>query len=232
MNDNRGLTLLEILLALVVLSMVMTMISLSLSGTFDVLESVRSRGEIDYQAQVALLRIREDISSAIYDPLVPFTGQSIEQGAHRADRLRFVSQGHVVFNREVELDGPAIITYEAAADEEDPDDLTLYRRDVLLRPGAESESETQNPEHDETQRFMLAKHLRSVSFRYSGAEGESDTWDTEQSTNEENSVHLPAVVNCTLEFWLDRGEDSFVSYNSKILLPVGWSTLSSGQGNP
>ena len=230
MSDNRGMTLLEILLAMVVLSMVMTMISLSLSGTFDVLESVRSRGDTDYQAQVALQRIREDISSAIYDPQVPFTGQNIEQGTHRADRLQFVSLGHVVFNREVEDDGPAIITYEAVPDEDDPEELTLYRRDALLRPGALPEP--QGPENDETPRFMLAKHLRSISFRYSGAEGESDTWETEQNQEDLDTVRLPAAVHCTLEFWLDRDEDTFVSFSSKILLPVGWSALSKGEGNP
>ena len=225
-RENHGMTLLEIMLALVVLSMVMTMVSISLSGTFDMMESVRTQGGIYYQAQVAMQRIREDITSAVYDQNVQFLGENIDKNGARADRLRFLSLGHIVFDKEHDNEGPGIITYAALPHKEDEERLVLYRSDILLQPGLTEETITSN--NDTAPGYIIADHLRSVSFTYlTGGEGESDNWSAEPAESDSDPKELPAAVKCTLEFWLNHQEETTVSFTTNVLIPVGWSNLTS-----
>ena len=223
-RENHGMTLLEIMLALMVLSMVMTMVSISLSGTFDMMESVRTQGDIYYQAQVAMQRIREDVTSAIYDPKVQFIGENIDQNGARADRLSFLSLGHIVFDKEHDSEGPGIISYAALPHREGDGRLVLYRSDILLKPGLTDE--TISIESETAPGYIIADHLRSVTFTYlTGGEEESDNWSSEPAESDSDPIELPAAVKCTLEFWLSKQEETTVSFTTNILIPVGWSNL-------
>ena len=51
-SHNAGFTLLEILLAMLVLGMVVSMVSLSLSSSISAIDSTQEQGEIYYRAQV------------------------------------------------------------------------------------------------------------------------------------------------------------------------------------
>lgn len=216
---NRGMTLLEVLLAMLMLAVVVSMVSLALTGSFAVVEATRFKGELYYRAQVAFLRISEDISSTVLVDGIEFVGSKEELGSGRADSVLFTSTAHVVFDKQKDHTGLAIINYSVQEDPENEQELVLLRSDRLLTP---SDTEDDAGERDE-ERFLLCDRLRSVSFSYFDETGEElDSWSSEPdgiSSDEERK--LPVSVRCILEFWVDHEDEATVEFSTRILLPVG-----------
>ena len=214
----QGMTLLEIMLAILVLGMVVTMVSLSLSGSLNIVEATRQQGDLYYRAQVAMQRISEDLASALLVESVEFTGEDRELEANAADALEFTSSSHIIFDPDHDHPGIAVISYSVVPDEENEGELLLLRSDDLL---ASTDLSSRNP--GDTEGFVLSDQLRSVNFTYVDAAGEeSDTWSTlVEDIPGAPERQLPVSVICTLEYWLDRENEISVEFTTRVLIPVG-----------
>jgi len=217
-GDEWGMTLLEILLALLILGTVVTMVSISLSGSLNVLNSTMDRGEIYHRAQVALQRISEDIASALLVDDEDFVGVDSQVDGQDADSLQFTSTAHIVFNREEDNPGIALISYRVEEDQEADNGLVLIRSDELLATSSQKQNRG-----DGDDGFLLCDRLRSVNFQYVDDKGEElDDWTTSKDAFGNNSVRkLPVAVSITLEFWVDRENDVSVEFGTSVLIPVG-----------
>lgn len=213
---RRGMTLLEVLLAMFILAMVVSMVSLSISGSVNVLEATRTQGELYHRAQIALQRISEDLASAVLVEGVEFVGLDAEQDGGEADTLTFSSTAHVVFDPEHDHPGMAVIAYSVVADGDNEGEFLLLRGDDLL-------TVTENPGQQEAKGYLLSDRLRAISFTYVDEEGEEhDSWDSEVDPDDPSAVRkLPVSVICTLEFWIDRVAESSIQFTTRILLPAG-----------
>lgn len=218
LRDQGGMTLLEIMLALLILGTVMTMVSISLSGSLDVLNATRDQGDIYHRAQVALQRISEDLTSAVLVDKVEFVGGDEQLDGGDADSLQFTSTAHVVFNHKVDNQGVAVITYSVQEDPEREGELVLYRSDQLLVTNDPREG-IDNKKNG----FILCDRLRSVNFIYFDVNGdEVDAWTTDADMlSEKSDRRLPVAVSCTLEFWIDRDQETSIEFSTSALLPVG-----------
>ena len=216
---SSGMTLLEVLLAMVMLSTVVSMVAMSLSGSFAVVETTRLHGELYYRAQVAFQRISEDISSAALVEGIEFVGSKEDQGSGRADTVTFISTAHVVFDPQKDHHGMAFISYYVEEDPENEQELLLLRADRLLTPTDDDKDTVVEKEGG----FLLSDRLRSVRFSYFNLDGdEEDEWTSEvDETNADEVRRLPVTVRCVLEFWIDHEEETSVEFSTRILLPVG-----------
>lgn len=158
--------------------------------------------------------------AALLDDDVEFIGKQGNLGEGRADSLRFTSMAHIVFDPENDQPGLGFISYTVEEDEENDRGLLLLRGDRLIGP-----ADTEDKEQPEDGLgLLLCDGLRSVRFTYLDAEGkQQDEWDT---TVEENAIdpeerRLPAVVTCTLEFWVDSDNDQSISFTTSVALPAG-----------
>jgi prepilin-type N-terminal cleavage/methylation domain-containing protein len=214
---RRGMTLLEVLLAMFILAMVVSMVSLSISGSVNVLEATRIQGELYHRAQISLQRISEDLASAVLVDGVEFVALDAEQEGREADTLTFSSTAHVVFDPEHDHPGMAVIAYSVVADGDNEGEFLLLRRDDLL-----TVTETQG-QQQEAKGYLLSDRLRAISFIYVDEEGEEhDSWDTEVDPADPSAVRkLPVSVICILEFWIDRVAESSIQFTTRILLPAG-----------
>ena len=136
-RSNAGFTLLEVLLAMTVLSVVVAMLSLSLSGAIRVYEGTEQDEAMYAMAQTAMQRITEDLAAALVSKDAPFVGESVLEDGHRADKLAFCSLAHLVFNPEKQKSGLAQIGYRMEQVEGGENSYRLLRSDQLLLPGAE-----------------------------------------------------------------------------------------------
>ncbi len=227
-RQNAGFTLLEIMLAMLVLGMVVAMVSLSLSGSIKAIEATGEQGEIYYRAQVAMERISEDLASAVLSEHVEFVGTKDENDNSRTDELSFASMAHLVFDSENGQPGMGIIGYAVRPDRIDEQQLVLLRSDVLYRP-EEEQAEREN----DMEPFLLCDRLRSVQFSFIDQNGEEfETWDTRVGEGEEKEKaerRLPAAVSCSLEFWINRDEETSITFETTVVLPVGLIQAGSGQ---
>lgn len=214
-----GMTLLEILLAMVMLATVVTMVSLSISGSLQVIEATEQQGEAYHRAQIALQRISEDLTSALLVDGIEFIGNNQENDSVRGNILEFTSTSHIIFDAENDHPGIALIAYILKPDKDRENAFVLLRRDNLLRPSDTSESF-----RDESiDAFLLCDRLRSVAFTYFDEAGEElERWTSSpEDIQDTDKRRLPVSVKVTLEFWLDDGEENSISFTTGILLPVG-----------
>lgn len=229
--SDQGFTLLELMLATVILAMVVSMITVSLSGSMNVVESTRDQGDIYYRAQVALQRISEDLESAVLTEDVDFIAPVPGPMDQEQRLVRFTSMAHLVFNPDYDQEGMGAIGYLLMPDPEDEEQLVLLRSDALVRPREE------NTVEDTGKGFLLCDRLRSVTFMYFDAAGEEhDSWDTRTEPGmdiEEIEVkrRLPAAVSCRLEFWLDREKETTLVFQTSVAIPVGMITPETKKGN-
>ncbi|MEA2114153.1 MAG: type II secretion system protein [Thermodesulfobacteriota bacterium] len=228
-TKNAGFTLLEIMLAMLVLGMVVAMVSLSLSGSIKAIDATSEQGEIYYRAQVAMERISEDLASAVLPENAEFIGSKGESESGRTDELSFASMAHLVFDLENGQPGMGIISYAVRPDRIDEQQLVLLRSDVLYRP-MEEQAEREN----DGEPFLLCDRLRSVRFSFVDYNGEElETWDTRVGEGEEKEKaerRLPAAVSCILEFWVNRNEETSIIFETTVVLPVGLIQAESDQG--
>jgi len=219
---STGFTLLEIMLATLILALVVSMITLSLSGSLNVMEATRVQGELYYRAQVALERISDDLASAVLPVGVDFIARPAGEGGSGPPLLRFVSNAHVRLDPARDQRGMATIAYALRPDPDQPDTVALLRSDRLLSPAGGEEGEAAKPVY-----FLLADRLRSVRFVYLDKNGdELEEWDTrveDDATAEQRGKlrHLPVAVRCELDFWLDREQESSLSFRTMVELPTG-----------
>ena len=219
--NQQGMTLLEIMLALLILGTVVTMVSITLSGSLNILNATLDHGAIYHRAQVALLRISEDIASTVLMKGVKnadFVGIDEQLDGQDADTLQFASTAHIVFNRAVGKPGIALISYRVEEDQENDGELLLIRSDELLALTSSS-----NGGGTDEGGFLLCDKLRSVNFSYLDEEGEElDDWTTDpDALSKPSDQKLPVAVSCTLEFWVDQENDSSVEFTTSILIPAG-----------
>ncbi len=218
LKSRCGMTLLEIMLALLVLAMVVAMVTLSLEGSLNVVSETRRQGELYHQAQVALERISDDLASAVMINDVRFQGKKMTIDGRRADSLRFASMAHIVFDPQHGHPGMAVISYTVRPDPGNSGNLVLLRADHLLTPPAE-----QGGNNEGDAGFLLCNGLRSVSFSFTDKGGEtSDSWGAAPEDEKDTASRpLPVTVTCTLEFRLDRDRKTALTFSTSVLLPVG-----------
>jgi len=220
---SPGFTLMEVMLAILILAMVVSMVTLALSGSFKVVEATRDQGDLYYRAQVALDRISEDFESAILTDDAEFIGRPADSSDSKQLLVRFGSMAHLLFDPENGQEGMGQIGYYFVPDPENSGQMVLLRSDRLVVP-QEKKGKENEVSRDE---FLLSNHLRSVKLTYYDSEGEEhDSWDTrvdpDAGVDEKKRKHrLPFAVACTLEYWLDREQETTLTFQTSVRLPAG-----------
>jgi len=217
-GQRQGFTLLEVLLAIFIFSVVVSSIYGSYAATFRVIDIVEKQATAYRQARIALARITEDLESSYYSELVtdrePFVGSEGELQGKRADTLRFISKAHLVFNDEELAAGKAQIFYDVREDEAG-EGLALYRHDIPeLAIGSVEESEG----------LLLCDHLTEVSFSYFDVEGnEQSSWDAADTDFSEKTARerIPQMVAITLRFGNESEPQAPHTFMTSVILPIG-----------
>ncbi len=233
-DTRHGFTLLEVLISIVVLGLVVSIVTMSLSGSIRVMDVVGDQSEIYHRARVAMMRITEDIASALPNRDSPFLGEQREVNGRRGDFMRFVSTAHIDFTApshgeegvtvtdetEQEKAEPppvrALITYEVVPlDEEEEGELALMRRDIVL--GSDREDGLGAGEEDKG--YLLCDRLREVRFTYIDRDGEESD-DFPSAEKAAGSASIPHAVRCTLVF-LGTADEKPLVFRTEISLPAG-----------
>lgn len=221
-KDQGGFTLLEILLAIFIFTIVLSTLYTAYTGTFRNIDETESQAEIYRMARIALERIVEDLESAYISPWAvgleteektpnypAFVGETTEINGRRADTLRFVSRAHLVFDDEGKEATVAQIVYDVRQSEEEEEGFVLYRSDTLLfeeRPG------------EGVGGLVLCDGLHALNFTYYDAEGRQyDRWDSAQ---EEFKDRLPIMVSIVLEFVDKRDPEAPLKFTTSAVLPM------------
>ncbi len=220
--QNKGFTLLEIMIALFIFASVLSTIFISYTGTFNVLDQTESRADIYRMARIALERMQEDLESAYFfsntenseseeNPFsdTHFTGKDAEIDERDADTLSFMSRAHIDFDEEEKGIGIAEISYYVG-ENETGDGFVLYRSDT---------PQIETPPDEGTGGLILCEGLFSVDFIYYDGSGEAyEKWD---SLGVEHKDKFPVMVGIELSFIDNANNETPVKFHLDVSIPMG-----------
>lgn len=213
-TGSDGFTLVEILVAVFIFSIVISALYGAYSSTFRLVGSTQKQADVYQMARIAMERISEDLEAAAPPR---WQGEGMEEESHsllgvdgqedgkEADSLRFWSRAHLSFSGSGPRGGLSVISY-AVQGAEDGKTLALYRVDV--------------PEQEQGERergFLLCNGLVGVNFTYFDREGELfDSWD---STSESLQGEFPASVAVELDFLVPDSDAKVIKFRTAVILP-------------
>jgi len=216
-ENNKGFTLLEILLAFFIFAILFTVIFVSYSGSFKTIDMTESRMELYRKAAIAMDRISEDIQASYISNLpsnsfgepagyTRFLGEDKDINGMAADSMSFFSRIRPLFDDGMEMSTGQLISYDVIQGAEEGEL-------VLLR--------SEQPEFievsEENRGVPLCDGLQAITFTYFNDEGESyDSWD---SDSEDSAQILPRMVSVLFEFLNYENPDAPLKFMTSIALP-------------
>ena len=214
---SPGFTLMEILVAILILGLVVTTVLSSFNMVFSNAESLEAAASTFDMGRTCLARITLDLENAfilerppykppaIDSPPDPyrFQGSVENRGGTALAKLRFASRAHVALDRSRE-DGIAEIVYYV---QEAPGGGLRLKRADNLYPYPRFEERSVDP--------VLCENVKSLAFDYVDAEGTVfDAWDSE-SPRIGNAT--PTMVAVRLE--VGDGSDRY-GFQTTVALPL------------
>lgn len=212
-RGNGGFTLIEILMAISIFAIVISLAYGSYRATFHIIDSTESQTEIYSKAQIAMDRMSHDLGSLYLGTSGFLQGKTQNMGTREADTMRFTSTAHLVLNRNEQAAGYTTITYTV---EEDPEtrDLRLFRQDTAFRP-----QETDEPETNKG--LLLCDGLQEVQFLYHGSNGEQqDSWDSQEiGKSDTQAQKLPDRIEINLLFSNPVADAQPIRFKTAVTFP-------------
>ena len=212
-----GFTLVEILLAFLILGIVMTTILASFNAVFSTTDTLNNSSRYFDTAKNCLNRMTLDLE-ALYvrqpplykkpefdDPPGPYriVGSPTDFGGTSFAAMRFTSSAHIPLEKS-KGGGIAEIVYYMQTKN---DGQTVLKRADHLYPYPEFEGKGGDP--------VLCNNLKSLAFKYFDADGdEFEEWD---SDSDEYGYATPAAVNIQLEI---GNETTSYDFETSVRLAV------------
>ena len=207
-----GFTLVEIMIAILILGLVLSTVYVSYSYTMKIVHDLEYESQLYKTARTTMDRMIKDLSS-----LQLFSGSFYlrAEGKTLSNRefysLSFWSASHLAFDENEGEGYPATISYYVQEDE-GGDSFSLWRSDI---PGAKPSTE-QNISGG----FLVCQNVDSWSLRFYDPTGtELESWDTSLSSAEQKGK-APAAVKIELSLVNLNDKEKPYKFMTKVFLPV------------
>jgi prepilin-type N-terminal cleavage/methylation domain-containing protein len=217
-GNNKGFTLLEVLLAFFIFAILFATIYTSYSASFKTITMTEARMELYRKAAITLERISEDIQAS-YISIQPqnsfgkpaeytqFSGEDADINGRGADTLRFFSRIPPLFDDETEALSGRLVSYDVK-------EGTSENELILLR----SENPEFVDENDEKEGLVLCDGLQAINYTYFDADGDvHDSWD---SASDDFDAYLPSMVTISLEFLNPEHPENPFIFTTSVALPL------------
>lgn len=210
-RNPRGFTLIEILIAILIMGMVLTTVYAAYSGTMTLVQEMENENNVYKMARVTMDRIICDLSS------VQSFGGAFELRSDKESRnnrewgsLYFRSAGHLAFSETVVDGGDAQIGY--FAEEDTGGGYSLRRSDRLNYQGTKEKSKSSS--------YLICRNIDSLIFKFYDVKGnEYDSWDSSSSRSEQKNK-APAAIKIQLNIANFGNKEAPYKFMTKIFLPA------------
>ncbi len=227
---SRGFTLVEILLAVSLLSIMVTVMYSAFHTMGRIMRRTQQTKDTYQAARLIMARMRQDLSCAYASPTQTnfmFRGENIEEADGAADALTFVSSGHIISGRDVPEGDFAEISYYL--DENNPG--ILVRREDLSPDDEREVGGTLS---------ILGKNVVGLDLTYlDGTEQTArraggmetlldETLEEEEAWLEEwdpeEKTYLPRAVR--INVWLQNERQEVEDFSTTVVLAMGRTATS------
>lgn len=191
----QGFTLVEVLIAVFIFSLVMVSVYGAYRATFAVVHGSEHEVMLADRGGFILSRLGDDLESLILGKDCYLRGEEHSFAGARNDSISFLSSAQIILGKTDVPQGRLLITYTA-----EPDDrsglLHLYRAETEVLPGVKL---GEGPSH----KYLLASGLKEVRFTYHGEDGNpASNWENSGNGAEQGqgTSVLPVRVGVELSF--------------------------------
>jgi len=204
LNDKSGFTLLEVMIALAILSAMALAMFMATQQTLNSKQSTEDRDDSTHAIVQALNRMSDDLDMAVIvkskDLLgADFDGEYAFEGTE--ERLDFVTFSHQRFVSGSKESDVAEVSYYLVPMPDEPDKRVLMRR--------ESTKVDKNLQEGGTA-FPLLENVESLRFEYLDPKGEGEFKKAWDSKSIDFNNQLPQAVKITIEAVLPEEEQKSV----------------------
>lgn len=207
-----GFTLVEILIAILILSLVMTTIYVSYTGTLKTARQLEEEGDIYKMARVSMDRLIKDLSS-LQKSSGSFTLNAEKQklGKQEFHSIAFWSASHLAFGGHESEDRPAMIQYDVREDG-NGGGMSLWRSDVSSATPDETKISDSG--------FVICKKIDTFRLTFYDASGtETDSWSASSVQGQEKSK-VPRIIKIELFLVNPSDPEKPYKFTTKIFLPA------------
>jgi general secretion pathway protein J len=211
MQKRNGFTLIEILIAIFILTTVLTTVYAAYTGTFRIAKDTRLGDNIYSMARTAMNRMTKDLESVCgYRSSFKFASTKSEDFME----LSFLSSAHLNFYDE-KSSGIAVINYFIVEGDK-KESRILKRKDELYRNQPEEAEEEVSRDGG----YILCEGLQSLTYKFYDNSGEEyDSWDS-HSDLESQKDKAPAVISIQMDFINPDNRDRPYRFMTKVFLPM------------
>ena len=220
--SQAGFTLVEILIAVLILGIVLSTVYGAYTGTLRVASTTDQDDAAYGSARSFFVRVTKDIGAmAPYREGYIFTAKPFDIRNQTFLKLSFRSTAFLAFSEKDFASGIAEITYDII---EDPasGSFQLLRRNNLLEETIGKET-SQTPLTREVllkKSFILCSGIQSITFKFYDATGkEYDTWDS-GSDIEAQKKQAPTMIMIKLNLLNPGNRERPLSYMTRIVVPA------------
>jgi general secretion pathway protein J len=191
----RGFSLVEVLIAIFIFSLVMVSVYGAYRATFTVVDGSQHEVMLADRGGFILSRLSDDLDSLILGKSCYLRGEEHSIAGARNDSISFLSSAQIILGKSDVPHGRLLITYTA-----EPDDrsglLHLYRAETEVLPGVKLGE-------GRSHKYLLASSLKEVRFTYHGEDGSAvSNWENSGNGAEQGQATsmLPVRVGVELSF--------------------------------
>lgn len=219
-NYNRGFTLVEVLIAVALVSFIMLMIWQTTSQSINAKKRIEKRDEVYHSARVAIDKMIQDFAQAFLLKGEPHLGR--RQGSPvlktvfkgESDEVSLASLSHLrLFKGSKESEG-AEIGYKIERDPDNRDLSILFRR--------ESKGIDDNPEEG-GEWIPLAEKVKKMSLEY--YDGTKFEWKNSWNSESIEKEQLPRAVKVTLVFAHPSDADEEIPFGAVALIGMNKNAI-------
>jgi len=216
MKRQAGMTLIEIMIAIAIMSVMMVMAWTTTSSTQRASTEFGGIQLRNHEIRVALDRVVADLETAYLSQNEDMNATErrtlfVARGGGTVPELRFTSLSHMPLWADAHESEQTLISYSSQTEKEDGTKTDWLRRESRRLSNKPWKQEPADVD-------VLIHDVEKVEFMYWNWQNQEwqDHWDTTQSDGER--MRLPARVKIIVTFKNPRGEDVKITTEASILL--------------
>jgi general secretion pathway protein J len=210
---NKGFTLIEILIAVLILGIVLSTIYAAYTGTIRLIHETETDTERYSMARTALDRIARDLeSTAPWGKAYYFKAEPYNLGDRSFTRLIFRSSAHIAFSPDEEIPaGIAVIEY-GVEEGTDKEGYSLLRSDSLFRDPGKEEAPSGG--------FPLCDRIETLTYRFYDVDGKDyEDWDS-NGDEQAKKGKAPVMVEIRLGLVNEADREHPHPFMTRVRLPL------------
>jgi prepilin-type N-terminal cleavage/methylation domain-containing protein len=217
MKRTTGFTLIEILIAILILSVVMSTVYAAYTGTFRIIGSSEYQGEIYAMARIAMERITKDLEAiSPYGGSLEFISRTAELGGLDNLEISFRAKAHLSFDETNTTGGSTAIRYRVEEDKGKKGYILLRDDDFMVQDDMSTIKKTG---------FVVCDRIKSLKYTFYDTKGnEYESWDS-LSGQEVQKGKAPVMVTIVLNLINPDNEDSPFTFMTRVYIPVNQGAL-------